>query len=71
MAKIVKVTQIGSTDGYPDENKVISMGINADHILKIEDSGLTTKEITKITFINDSELYVKEEKVELAKKINN
>ena len=73
MAKMINVTMAGvDEDGFPDDDIIKSMLINADNIFTIEDTDMNNKyEITKITFLHTNQsLYVRESKEVLAKEIN-
>jgi len=73
MAKMISVTMAGvDEDGFPDDDIIKSMLINADNIFTIEDTDMNNKyEITKITFLHTNQsLYVRERKEVLAKEIN-
>ena len=73
MAKMINVTMAGvDEDGYPSDDIIKSMLINADNIFTIEDTDMNSEyEITKITFLHTNQsLYVRENKEDLAKEIN-
>ena len=73
MPKMIKVTKNGvDKDGYPSDDIIKSIELNADSIFTIEDTDMNDKyEISKITFIHSSySLYVRESKEDLAKEIN-
>jgi len=73
MAKMINVTMAGvDEDGFPDDDIIKSMFINADNIFTIENTDMNSKyEITKITFLHTNQsLYVRESKEVLAKEIN-
>ena len=73
MSKMITVTIIGvDADGYPNNDIIKSILLNADNIFIIEDSDMNNEfEITKITFIHTNKpLYVRESKEELSIIIN-
>jgi len=73
MPKMIKVTMTGvDEDGFPSDDIVKSMLLNADNIFTIEDTDMDNEfEITKITFVHTNQsLYVRESKENLAKEIN-
>jgi len=73
MAKMITVTKNGvDKDGYPSDDIIKSIELNADSIFTIEDTDMDNEyEITKITFLHSTySLYVRESKEELSKIIN-
>jgi len=73
MPKMITVTKNGvDKDGYPSDNIVKSIELNADSIFTIEDTDMNDKdEITKISFIHSTySIYVRESKEDLSKIIN-
>lgn len=73
MAKMINVTKNGvDKDGYPSDDIIKSMLLNADNIFTIEDTDMDDEfEITKITFVHTNQsLYVRESKENLSQMIN-
>jgi len=57
MPKMIKVTMTGvDEDGFPSDDIVKSMLLNADNIFTIEDTDMDNEfEITKITFVHTNQ----------------
>ena len=73
MAKMITVTKNGvDKDGYPSDDIIKSIELNADSIFTIEDTDMNDEyEITKITFLHSTySIYVRESKEDLTKLIN-
>ena len=69
MAKMITLNQIHYNDmGEEEGNKQII--INSDIIQQVDDSHFTTREITRIKFINDTSMTVVETKEEVKSIVN-